>query len=75
MMYNTIRAFANEGKGTLSPKAPTQHFVAVGLYRYMRNPMILDVLVVLLGEAIIFGASVIFFMVGLLWGFEPHLVH
>jgi len=62
MMYKTIRAFTTVGKGTLSPKAPTQHFVAVGLYRYMRNPMILGGLLVFLGEAIIFGSILI-----LLW--------
>ena len=62
MMYKTIRVFATVGKGTLSPKAPTQHFVAVGLYRYMRNPMILGGLIVLLGEALIFGSILI-----LLW--------
>jgi protein-S-isoprenylcysteine O-methyltransferase Ste14 len=60
MMYKTIRAFATVGKGTLSPKTPVQHFVAVGLYRYMRNPMILGGLLVLLGEAIIFGSTLIF---------------
>lgn len=64
MMYKTIRAFASVGKGTLSPKAPTQHFVAVGLYRYMRNPMILGGLLVLLGEAFIFGSSLIFVWCG-----------
>ena len=62
MMYKTIRTFAHVGKGTLSPKAPTQHLVAVGLYRYMRNPMILGGLLVLVGEAIIFGSILI-----LLW--------
>ncbi|MHA2315092.1 MAG: methyltransferase family protein, partial [Candidatus Hermodarchaeia archaeon] len=64
MMYKTIRAFATVGKGTLSPKAPTQHFVAVSLYRYLRNPMILGGLLVLLGEAIIFGSSLIFLWCG-----------
>ncbi|MFX1300900.1 MAG: methyltransferase family protein [Promethearchaeota archaeon] len=67
MMYKTIRAFATVGKGTLSPKTPTQHFVVVNLYRYMRNPMILGVLLVLLGEAIIFGFSPIFLWCGFLW--------
>jgi protein-S-isoprenylcysteine O-methyltransferase Ste14 len=64
MMYKTIRTFASVGKGTLSPKAPTQHFVTVGLYRYLRNPMILGGLLVLLGEAIIFGSSLIFLWCG-----------
>ena len=60
VQYKTNRAFAQTGKGTLAPWAPTQHFVAVGLYQHVRNPMILGVLLTLLGEAVIFGSTLIF---------------
>jgi protein-S-isoprenylcysteine O-methyltransferase Ste14 len=60
ILYKTNRAFAFIGKGTLAPWAPTQHFVAAGLYQYVRNPMILGVLLVLVGEAVLFGSPLIF---------------
>ena len=52
--------FANIGKGTLAPWAPAQHLVVVGIYRYMRNPMITGVLLSLLGEAIILSNYAVF---------------
>ncbi len=67
VQYKTNRAFARVGKGTLAPWAPTQHFVVVGLYQYMRNPMIMGVLLVLLGEAIAFGSLLIFLWFVFFW--------
>jgi protein-S-isoprenylcysteine O-methyltransferase Ste14 len=67
IQYKTNRAFARFGKGTLAPWAPTQHFVAVGLYCYVRNPMILGVLLVILGEAVVFGSTLIFLWFSLFW--------
>ena len=55
-----IRMFANIGKGTLAPWAPTQNLVVVGIYRYMRNPMITGVLLGLLGEAIVISNYAMF---------------
>lgn len=52
IMVLTIRSFARIGKGTLAPWSPTKKLVITGLYRYVRNPMILGVLTVLAGEAI-----------------------
>lgn len=53
LLVSCIRMFTNIGKGTLAPWAPTQKLVIVGIYRYMRNPMITGVLLGLLGESII----------------------
>jgi protein-S-isoprenylcysteine O-methyltransferase Ste14 len=47
-----ISSFIRIGKGTLAPWSPTKKLVIKGLYKYVRNPMILGVLIVLLGEAI-----------------------
>lgn len=47
-----ISSFIRIGKGTLAPWAPTKKLVVTGLYRYVRNPMILGVFIVLLGEAL-----------------------
>ena len=51
MIWVTISSFIRIGKGTLAPWSPTKKLVVVGLYRYVRNPMILGVLITLLGEA------------------------
>ena len=52
VMAVTISSFIRIGKGTLAPWSPTKKLVVIGLYRYVRNPMILGVLTVLLGEAL-----------------------
>lgn len=52
IMILTISSFIRIGKGTLAPWSPTKKLVIRGLYRYVRNPMILGVLTVLLGEAL-----------------------
>ncbi|MFW9769754.1 MAG: methyltransferase family protein [Candidatus Thorarchaeota archaeon] len=53
IMVHCVRLFANIGKGTLAPWAPTKKLVVVGIYRYERNPMITGVLMVLMGETIL----------------------
>jgi protein-S-isoprenylcysteine O-methyltransferase Ste14 len=52
VMVLTISSFIRIGRGTLAPWNPTKKLVIRGLYRYVRNPMILGVLTVLLGEAL-----------------------
>ncbi len=51
IMGFTISSFIRIGKGTLAPWSPTKKLVVAGLYRYVRNPMILGVFTVLVGEA------------------------
>ena len=46
--------FARKGRGTLAPIDPPRKLVAVGLYRYVRNPMYVGVVTTLLGEALFF---------------------
>lgn len=45
-----IREFAHSGLGTLAPVDPPKELVIQGLYRYVRNPMYLSVLMILIGE-------------------------
>lgn len=52
IMTLTISMFATIGKGTLAPWSPTKKLVISGLYRYVRNPMILGVFIILIGESI-----------------------
>jgi protein-S-isoprenylcysteine O-methyltransferase Ste14 len=53
-MFLTISSFIRIGKGTLAPWSPTKKLVIRGMYRYVRNPMIMGVMTVLIGEAIVF---------------------
>jgi protein-S-isoprenylcysteine O-methyltransferase Ste14 len=59
LMAKTIASFAVIGRGTLAPWSPTQHLVVQGMYAYVRNPMILGVIIVLLGEAASFSSRAI----------------
>lgn len=54
-----VALFARVGQGTLAPWDPTRRFVGVGPYRRVRNPMILGVLTVLLGESIFLGSRAV----------------
>jgi len=49
-----VRDFATKGRGTLAPIDPPKQLVVQGLYRYVRNPMYLGVLLLLLGETAFF---------------------
>jgi protein-S-isoprenylcysteine O-methyltransferase Ste14 len=42
--------------GTPAPPMPTRRLVVVGPYRYVRNPMYLAVLTIILGQALLFGS-------------------
>ena len=58
-----IRAFVQfvvEGLGTPAPLAPTERLVVGGLYRYVRNPMYLAVLAVIVGQGLLFAQPVLF---------------
>jgi protein-S-isoprenylcysteine O-methyltransferase Ste14 len=55
----SVRLFATIGRGTLAPWDPTRNLVAAGPYRYVRNPMISGVVLILLGEALIWGSEAV----------------
>jgi protein-S-isoprenylcysteine O-methyltransferase Ste14 len=59
MLLWCVRDFYVAGRGTLAPWAPPRHLVAVGLYRFSRNPMYVSVLLVLLGWALGFGSPLL----------------
>jgi protein-S-isoprenylcysteine O-methyltransferase Ste14 len=50
--------FGRIGRGTLAPWDPTKHLVVVGPYRFVRNPMISAVLIILIGESLYLGSRV-----------------
>ncbi|MGY4856391.1 methyltransferase family protein [Cryobacterium sp. AP23] len=43
-------------QGTPAPVVPTATLVVTGVYRYVRNPMYLAVLAIILGQALLFGS-------------------
>jgi protein-S-isoprenylcysteine O-methyltransferase Ste14 len=49
----SLRNFITEGRGTLAPWDPPRELVTRGPYRYVRNPMISGVVLVLFGEALV----------------------
>jgi protein-S-isoprenylcysteine O-methyltransferase Ste14 len=56
VLVRCIRDFAVSGRGTLAPVDPPRHLVVSGLYRYVRNPMYVGVVLMLAGEAWAFGS-------------------
>jgi protein-S-isoprenylcysteine O-methyltransferase Ste14 len=53
LFVSSLRRFVTEGQGTLAPWDPPQRLVVRGPYRYVRNPMISGVVLVLFGEALV----------------------
>ncbi len=54
--WKTVSLFTEVGEGTPAPFDPPKKLVIQGPYIYMRNPMMAGVLLVLLGEALLFGS-------------------
>jgi len=50
ILLRAFTRFALEGLGTPAPVAPTEKLVVGGVYRYVRNPMYVAVLSIILGE-------------------------
>lgn len=61
----TMILFARIGKGALAPWSPAKHLVIAGPYRYVRNPMITGVLLILAGEYFLTGANQLLWWLGL----------
>lgn len=83
LAWKTVSLFFTVGDGTPAPWAPPKHFVVKGPYCYVRNPMIISVLLMLLSEAIFFGSfpiliwCVFFWIMNtiyFIWFEEPSLV-
>jgi protein-S-isoprenylcysteine O-methyltransferase Ste14 len=53
LFVSSLRRFAVEGDGTLAPWDPPRRLVVKGPYRFVRNPMISGVILVLFGEALV----------------------
>ncbi len=62
-----VRDFYVFGKGTLAPWDPPKKMVKVGLYQYMRNPMYVGVLTMVLGWGILFQSPALLVYTGILF--------
>jgi protein-S-isoprenylcysteine O-methyltransferase Ste14 len=56
-LLDSFARFALVGRGTPAPIAPTEELVVSGQHRYVRNPMYLAVLSIVLGQALLFGST------------------
>jgi protein-S-isoprenylcysteine O-methyltransferase Ste14 len=59
--------FALEGRGTPAPVAPTETLVISGLYRYVRNPMYVAVVAIVVGQALIFSSLSLLIYAAVVW--------
>jgi protein-S-isoprenylcysteine O-methyltransferase Ste14 len=59
--------FASVGQGTPAPIDPPKVLVAKGLYRAVRNPMYVGVLLIVLGESLLFASATLLGYALLIW--------
>jgi len=55
VLLDSFTRFAVQGLGTPAPILPTKYLVVSGLYRYVRNPMYVGVLWIILGQGFLLG--------------------
>src|SRR5215470_6891171 len=68
-VVDSFARFALQGLGTPAPVAPPQNLVVTGLYRYVRNPIYVAVVAIVLGQALLFGDRRLLWYAALLWLF------
>ncbi len=55
VLISAFVRFVIDGAGTPAPVAPTDRLVVGGLYRYVRNPMYVAVVSIIIGQALVLG--------------------
>ena len=60
LVVETTARFALHGRGTPAPWAPPERFVERGSYRFVRSPMYLGVLLLVVGQALLLGREILF---------------
>ena len=56
LLLDCFRRFAVQGLGTPAPVAPPERLIVTGAYRYVRNPMYVAVVSLILGQAALFAS-------------------
>jgi protein-S-isoprenylcysteine O-methyltransferase Ste14 len=59
VLLDSFARFALQGLGTPAPSFPTRHLVVSGLFRYVRNPMYIAVVSLILGQGLFFGSILV----------------
>ena len=68
-LVGAFARFALQGLGTPAPIAPTRNLVVTGLYRYVRNPIYLALVAIIMGQAVLMGDRRLIVYGALLWLF------
>ncbi len=67
ILLDCFRRFAIEGLGTPAPVAPTARLVVRGIYRFVRNPMYVAVVSIILGQAMLFASLAVLVYAVVAW--------
>ncbi len=67
VLLDSFARFALHGLGTPAPVFPTRHLVTTGLYRYVRNPIYVAVLSLIVGQGLVFGDLRLLEYASLVW--------
>jgi protein-S-isoprenylcysteine O-methyltransferase Ste14 len=67
VLLESFARFALEGLGTPAPILPTQHLVVKGFYRYVRNPMYVAVVSIIVGQALLLGNGSLLVYAAVVW--------
>ncbi|ORV10722.1 methyltransferase family protein [Mycobacterium celatum] len=73
-LMHAFTQFAKAG-GTPMPLAPPEHLVVTGFNRYVRNPMYVGLLLVIIGQALLFGSLSLVLYAALVWIATASFVH
>jgi protein-S-isoprenylcysteine O-methyltransferase Ste14 len=66
-LVHCFARFALKGHGTPAPIAPTESLVVSGLYKYVRNPMYVAILAIILGQALLFANMSLLIYSAIVW--------
>jgi protein-S-isoprenylcysteine O-methyltransferase Ste14 len=66
VLETTVR-FALQGRGTPAPWAPPERFVERGSYRFVRSPMYLGVILLIVGQGLLLGREILYAWAVIAW--------
>jgi len=67
LVIETTARFALQGRGTPAPWAPPERFVERGSYRFVRSPMYLGVILLVVGQGLLLGREVLYAWAAAAW--------
>ncbi|KQV09516.1 isoprenylcysteine carboxyl methyltransferase [Devosia sp. Root105] len=67
LLAETFARFALVGRGTPAPVYPTETLVVTGSYRFVRNPMYVAVVALILGQGLLFGSLAVLAYGAAIW--------